>query len=69
MLIWETTLSLIGKEGRVAEKAAMASTHELVETYEAQVLRAVREVDQTLKFVNTFLITNEPQPTLRAGTA
>jgi diguanylate cyclase (GGDEF)-like protein len=50
-VIWGTTLNLIRVERTAAEFAAAASSHELAETYEAQVVRALREIDQTLKFV------------------
>ena len=51
VLIWGTTLNLISVERAAAERAAAASSHELADTYEAQVVRALREIDQTLKFV------------------
>ncbi len=44
-------LKLINSESTAAEHAAAVSSHELVETYEAQVVRAVSGIDQTLKFV------------------
>jgi diguanylate cyclase (GGDEF)-like protein len=50
-MLWGTTRGLIKLEGAGAERAAVASSRELVETYEAQVVRALREIDQTLKFV------------------
>ncbi|MDO9385150.1 MAG: EAL domain-containing protein [Thiobacillus sp.] len=50
-IFWGTTLSLIKEQGTSAERAAAVSSHELAETYEAQVIRAIREIDQTLKFV------------------
>ncbi len=49
--IWGTTLSLIRGERVAAEHTAAASSRELAETYEAQIVRALREIDQTLKFV------------------
>ena len=49
--IWGTTYLLIRAERTNVESAALASTRELVETYEAQVVRAVREIDLTLKVV------------------
>jgi diguanylate cyclase (GGDEF)-like protein len=48
---WATTLHLIHVERAGAGRAAAASSRELVETYEAQVVRALREIDQTLKVV------------------
>ena len=50
-VIWGTTLSFIKVERTAAEHAAAVSSRELAETYEAQVVRALREIDQTLKFV------------------
>ena len=50
-VIWGTTWNLIWIERNAAERAAAASTRELTETYEAQVVRALHEIDQTLKFV------------------
>jgi diguanylate cyclase (GGDEF)-like protein len=49
--IWTTTLHLINVETDNARSAAIASTRELLGTYEAQVVRALREIDQTLRFV------------------
>ncbi len=50
-VIWGTTLNLIDVERVGAERAAAASSRELAETYEAQVVRALREIDHTLKLV------------------
>jgi diguanylate cyclase (GGDEF)-like protein len=50
-VIWTTTLSLIGVESASADRAAAALGRDLAETYEAQAVRALREIDQTLKFV------------------
>ena|ERR1700735_2324903 len=50
-VIWSATLKLIRVERANAATASAAATLELVETYEAQVVRALREIDQTLKFV------------------
>jgi len=49
--IWGTTLTLIKGERAAAERTAELSTHQLAETYEAQVVRALREIDHTLKMV------------------
>jgi diguanylate cyclase (GGDEF)-like protein len=49
--IWGTTLILIRGENAAAERAAAVLSRELAGTYEAQVVRALREIDQTLKFV------------------
>jgi len=50
-VIWGTTVSLIEAGRSTAEHAAAVSSQELAETYEAQVVRALREIDQTLKVV------------------
>jgi len=50
-LLWWSTLNLIQVERTAAESAASLSSSELAGTYEAQVVRALREIDQTLKFV------------------
>jgi diguanylate cyclase (GGDEF)-like protein len=50
-VFWWTTLALIEFERTAARHAAALSSRELVETYEAQVVRALREIDQTLKLV------------------
>ena len=49
--IWGTTLNLIKVERTAAEQTAAALSHELAQTYESQVVRALREIDQTLKVV------------------
>lgn len=50
-VIWGTTLNLASREHRSAERAARALAADLADTYEAQVVRALREIDQTLKLV------------------
>ncbi len=50
-LLWWATLNLIKLERTTAEDAAKDSVQELTETYEAQVVRALREIDQELKLV------------------
>ena len=50
-VIWGITWNLITIERRGAEQAATALSRELAGTYEAQVVRALREIDQTLKLV------------------
>ena len=49
--IWGTTLNLINVERTAAEQTAAVASRELAETYESQVIRALREIDQTLKTV------------------
>jgi diguanylate cyclase (GGDEF)-like protein len=50
-LIWGGTLNLIHVERTDATAASAAAVLELLNTYEAQVVRALREIDQTLKLV------------------
>jgi diguanylate cyclase (GGDEF)-like protein len=50
-LIWGGTLNLINIERTNAMAASAACVTGLVNTYEAQIVRAVREIDQTLKVV------------------
>lgn len=50
-VLWAVTLSLIQVERATALKAASSSTLELADTYEAQAVRALREIDQTLRLV------------------
>ncbi len=64
-LVWGTTLNLIRVEHDAAEHSAVASTRELAETYEAQVVRALREIDHALKFVKYAYELRGPQAALR----
>jgi diguanylate cyclase (GGDEF)-like protein/PAS domain S-box-containing protein len=50
-VVWGTTASLLISERASAEREAASSTRVLVDTYEAQVVRALREIDQTLRLV------------------
>lgn len=50
-LVWTTTINLVWVERAAAQRTAAASSQELAETYEAQVVRALREIDQALKVV------------------
>ena len=50
-LVAANVRSLIGVEREAAVRAAGASSREQADTYEAQVVRAIKEIDQTLKFV------------------
>jgi diguanylate cyclase (GGDEF)-like protein len=49
--IWATTIGLIRIKHSDAEHAAAASSRELLDTYEAQVVRALREIDQAMSLV------------------
>lgn len=48
-ILWLATLNLVRVEHENARRAARDASQELLETYEAQVVRALREIDQTLK--------------------
>jgi diguanylate cyclase (GGDEF)-like protein/PAS domain S-box-containing protein len=50
-VVWGATLSFIRVERAAAERTAVTSADEVADTYEAQVVRAFREIDQTLKLV------------------
>ncbi len=68
--IWGMTLSLIKVERTAAEQTAAALSHELALTYESQIVRALREIDQTLKIVksaNDVWDTKNILPKLKAG--
>jgi diguanylate cyclase (GGDEF)-like protein len=50
-VIWSATFNLIRDGRRDAAATATAAALQLANTYEAQVVRALREIDQTLKIV------------------
>ena len=50
-VIWGATLHLVKLERANAEHSAALLSQELAETYEAHAVRALREIDQALKFV------------------
>ena len=49
--IWTATLHFTSVERRGAQQAVDVPSRQLVDTYEAQVLLSLREIDQTLKFI------------------
>jgi diguanylate cyclase (GGDEF)-like protein len=59
-VMWGTTWSVLKVRQADAEHAAAVSSRELLGTYEAQVVRALREIDQTLSLVKFW-------PERRAG--
>lgn len=65
-VLWIATASLVRQEHANARAAAAASTRELAETYEAQVVRALREIDRTLKLVAYADQASGPAATLSA---
>ena len=50
-LVWGNVLSLIAVEREAAVRAAGASSREFADTYEAQVVRAVQDIDRVLKVI------------------
>src|SRR5579859_3998444 len=53
-VIWGIVLVLLKVRHSDAEHAAAVSSGELLDTYEAQVLRALREIDQALNLVRMW---------------
>ena len=51
-VVWSTTFAIIRANDAATAHAAAASTRELLGTYEAQVVRALSEIDHTLNLVN-----------------
>ncbi|MDB5817445.1 MAG: diguanylate cyclase/phosphodiesterase with sensor [Rhizobacter sp.] len=51
LAVWVGTFNLIRLQRTAARHTAETSARELSQTYDAQVMRALREIDQTLKFV------------------
>ncbi len=51
VVTWGTTFGVIGVKHAAAKHAAAVSSREFLDTYEAQVVRALREIDQTLNLV------------------
>lgn len=50
-VVWIATFAMIRAEYADARRSAITLGRELLETYEAQVLRSLREIDQSLKIV------------------
>jgi diguanylate cyclase (GGDEF)-like protein len=66
-ILWIVTLNLIRVERENALRTTRATTQELLETYEAQVVRALREIDQTLKSLQyVYQLSGDGQATLDA---
>lgn len=60
-IIWGAAISIILLDRNTAERAAIFSSRELLETYEAQAVRSLHEIDQTLKFIKyTFELKHDP---------
>ncbi|MGO4320906.1 ATP-binding protein [Pseudomonas sp. KB_12] len=66
LAIWSATLYLIKVEHARAQQSAATASMEMGATYEAQMLRAIHEIDQTLKLVKyTYEAEGEPNPLRR----
>ncbi|NUT84268.1 ATP-binding protein [Pseudomonas brassicacearum] len=66
LVIWTATLYLIKVEQARAQQSAATASLEMGATYEAQMLRAIHEIDQTLKLVKyTYEAEGEPNPLRR----
>jgi diguanylate cyclase (GGDEF)-like protein len=50
-VIWGSTFGVLRVKRAAAEHAAAVASRDLLDTYEAQVVRALREIDQTLNLV------------------
>ncbi|WP_156966427.1 PDC sensor domain-containing protein [Algiphilus aromaticivorans] len=55
-VIWGATLNLAAKEHAAAHRTAASLATDVADTYEAQVVRALREIDHALKLVRYELI-------------
>jgi len=64
-VIWMSTFTLVKIERTAAERTAALTTRELLGTYEAQVVRALREIDQALRLVKySYQLHGERDPLL-----
>ncbi|WP_201765679.1 PDC sensor domain-containing protein, partial [Desulfotignum phosphitoxidans] len=54
-VIWIFTFNFIARERAAADRTAAAMAMDVADTYEAQVVRALREIDHTLKMVRYYL--------------
>ncbi|WP_234286717.1 EAL domain-containing protein [Halomonas sp. MCCC 1A11057] len=62
--IWLVTWNLTAREQSAADRRAAVLAADMAETYEAQVVRALREIDTTLKLVRYSLDERPPQAVL-----
>ncbi|UYG03211.1 EAL domain-containing protein [Halomonas sp. LR3S48] len=62
--IWLVTWNLTAREQSAAHRRAAVLATDMAETYEAQVVRALREIDTTLKLVRYSLDERPPQVVL-----
>ncbi len=64
IILWVTTFNIIDANQRSARESAITSATELAHTYEAQVVRALREIDQALNVVKRAYELNNGQSML-----
>ena len=64
--LWTATVKIISEQDRSARHAAAVAAPALLETYEAQVVRALREIDGTLKVVQYAAETQGISPVVMA---
>ncbi len=62
VVIWVATFTLTNLEHAAAVRAAVTSARDLLGVYEAQVVRALRETDQTLRLVKYSYELGQPHP-------
>jgi diguanylate cyclase (GGDEF)-like protein len=67
--LWFAAFRMIGAAEQSAHKAARDATHELVDTYEAQMARSLSGIDQTLRVLQYAVETNGPHAALGAMSA
>lgn len=63
-IVWSATINLIQVEFATAHQTAQAVGRELLQTYEAQVLRSLNEIDQSLKIIRYTHESNRNADTL-----
>jgi diguanylate cyclase (GGDEF)-like protein len=69
-VVWLATLNVTRVERSSARQTALATSGELLDTYEAQVVRVLREIDQTLKSLQyAYQVRGDGQATLDDLTA
>ncbi|WP_245573453.1 putative bifunctional diguanylate cyclase/phosphodiesterase [Marinimicrobium agarilyticum] len=66
VLIWAATFHLAGDVVRNASRNAASAATDAADTYEAQVVRALREIDQTLKLVRYDVQRHPPNVAINA---
>lgn len=62
--IWGVVFTVISREQAAVERSAIASVKDAADTYEAQLVRALEEIDHTLKLVRFEMQESTPSQTL-----